>query len=182
MDDFQEIIQNITDNGKPQPAAAVPAVNGPALRYSPDLLVDIIIRNPDLDHKQLGLMFGRGASWIAACIASRAFQDALEPRRHEVADPSISMSMDERFQALTIRALTVLNEKLDAGKALPDSTVLQAVAVGVKALGMGQKTPETAKPADEPMNSSERVAQRIMEAMDKRRAAVVDVEAKEVKE
>ena len=121
---------------------------------------------------------------MSACIASQAFQDALEPRRAEVLDPAISATMEERFRALSIRALTVLNEKLDAGKALPDATILKAVEIGVKALGMGQKAPEAPPPVEAELNSSERVANRILDAMAKRKAIeqsnTIDVDVKEI--
>jgi hypothetical protein len=189
--DFQDIAQSIADGGKqvavakPEPKSLIPpSPVGDVLRYSPELFVDIVIRNPDFSHKDLGAVFGKSASWVAAVIASAAFQEALEPRRHEVLDPSISATLNERFQALTVRALVVLNEKLDAGKALPDLTVLKAVEVGVKALGMGQKAPEPQKSSEDAQNSSERVANKIMEAMARRAAAAssnsVDVEAREI--
>jgi len=189
-DDFAAIAQSIAD-GPSTGLAQVKAEGSKVmtqnfLHYSPELLVDIIIQNPSFSHKELAALFGRAPSWFAAVLATQAFQDALEPRRAEITDPSISATLDERFRALTVRALHVLNEKLDAGKALPDMTVLKAVELGVKALGMGQKEPEKLPAPDEvPMTASERVANRILEAMDRQKAQrtenVIDVEVTEAK-
>jgi hypothetical protein len=95
------------------------------------------------------------------------------------------MTLEERFRGLTIRALTVLQEKMEAGKALPDMTVLKTAELGIKALGMGQKVEKPTSPEDIPQNSSEKVAERIMAAMQKRKEAqienAVDVEVTEIK-
>jgi hypothetical protein len=181
-DEFAEIAQAIAD----EPAKsqmAIPAHQS-ALRYSPELMVDIIINNPDYTPKELGQIFGKPQSWVAQVIASQLFQTALDPRRHEVLNPEYAMTLEERFRGLTIRALTVLQEKMEAGKALPDMTVLKTAELGIKALGMGQKVEKPTSLEDIPQNSSEKVAERIMAAMQKRKEAeqgsAIDVEAKEI--
>lgn len=78
----------------------------------------------------------------------------------------------------------MLQEKLEAGKALPDLTVVKIAELGIKALGMGQKVDKPPAEDATPKNSSEMVADRIMAAMAKRKEAergdAVDVEVKEV--
>jgi hypothetical protein len=169
---------------KPEGGVSLPVAS--FLRYSPELMVDIIINNPDYSPQVLGNIFGRTQSWVAQVLASQSFQTALDPRRHEVLNPEYAMTLEERFRGLTIRSLTVLQEKLEAGKALPDLTVVKIAELGIKALGMGQKVEKPTSPEDIPQNSSEKVAERIMAAMQKRKEAersnTVDVEAKEVKE
>lgn len=192
-DEFANIVQAIADEGKQEdPAIGLARVKPEggvslpvgALRYSPELMVDIIINNPDYSPKDLGQIFGRPQSWVAQVLASANFQSALDPRRHEVLNPEYAMTLEERFRGLTIRALTVLQEKMEAGKALPDMTVLKTAELGIKALGMGQKVEKPTSPEDIPQNSSEKVAERIMAAMQKRKEAertdTVDVEVKEV--
>jgi hypothetical protein len=181
-DEFAEIAQSIADEPLKQ-QMTIPAHQS-ALRYSPELMVDIIINNPDYTPKELGQIFGKPQSWVSQVIASQLFQTALEPRRHEVLNPEYAMTLEERFRGLTIRALTVLQEKMEAGKALPDMTVLKTAELGIKALGMGQKVEKPTSPEDIPQNSSEKVAERIMAAMQKRKEAeqgsAIDVEAKEI--
>lgn len=166
---------------KPEGGLSAPPTG---LRYSPELFVDTLINNPDYSPKQLGEIFGKPQSWVAQVLASSNFQAALEPRRSELANPEYAMTLEERFRGLTIRSLTVLQEKMEAGKAVPDFVVIKIAELGIKALGMGQKVAEKAAPDEAPKNSSEMVADRIMAAMAKRKAAVqddaVDVVAKEV--
>jgi hypothetical protein len=189
MDEFESIIQGIADSGNQKKILAVTdASTGKAvvsaLRYSPELMVDLILNNPDYSPKELSQVFGRSQSWVAQVLASQSFQDALEPVRHQVINPEYSMTLEERFRGLVIRSATVLQEKLETGKALPDATVLKTLEIGIKALGMGQKVEKPTSPEDIPQNSSEKVAERIMAAMQKRKEAeqsnTVDVEAKEV--
>ena len=167
---------------KPEGGVSLPVAS--SLRYSPELMVDLILNNPDYSPKELGQVFGRPQSWVAQVLASQSFQDALEPVRHQVINPEYSMTLEERFRGLVIRSATVLQEKLENGKALPDSTVLKTLEIGIKALGMGQKVEKPTSPEDIPQNSSEKVAERIMAAMQKRKEAeqsnTVDVEAKEI--
>jgi hypothetical protein len=185
-DEFAEIAQAIADGVKENlPLSQIRTSANPTyLRYSPELMVDIIINNPDYTPKELGQIFGKPQSWVSQVIASQLFQTALDPRRHEVLNPEYAMTLEERFRGLTIRALTVLQEKMEAGKALPDMTVLKTAELGIKALGMGQKVEKPTSPEDIPQNSSEKVAERIMAAMQKRKEAeqsnTVDVEAKEI--
>jgi len=167
-----------------KPEGGLSMAPGAALRYSPALFVDLIINNPDYSSKQLGEIFGKPQSWVAQVLASANFQSALDPRRAEVLNPEYAMTLEERFRGLTIRSLNILQDKMEAGKVLPDMTVLKIAELGIKALGMGQKAAEKAAPEEAPKNSSEMVADRIMAAMAKRKAAeqgdAVDVEAVEV--
>jgi hypothetical protein len=186
---FADIAQSIADGEKVglpvvKEVVKAPMIAPSALRYSPELMVDLILNNPDYSPKELGQVFGRPQSWVAQVLASQSFQDALEPVRHQVINPEYSMTLEERFRGLVIRSATVLQEKLETGKALPDSTVLKTLEIGIKALGMGQKVEKPTSPDDIPQNSSEKVAERIMAAMQKRKEAeqsnTVDVEAKEI--
>jgi hypothetical protein len=193
MDDdaFHAIAQGIADGVEIAIMPAVPEkpkILAPSpssgLRYSPELMVDLIINNPDYSSKQLGEIFGKPQSWVAQVLASANFQSALDPRRAEVLNPEYAMTLEERFRGLTIRSLNILQEKMETGKALPDMTVLKIAELGIKALGMGQKAAEKAAPEEAPKNSSEMVADRIMAAMAKRKEAqqgdAVDVVAVEV--
>ena len=202
MDDdaFHAIAQSIADTpavqekvvtlapsiglAREKPEGGLSMAPGVALRYSPELMVDLIINNPDYSPKQLGEIFGKPQSWVAQVLASANFQSALDPRRAEVLNPEYAMTLEERFRGLTIRSLNILQEKMEAGKVLPDMTVLKIAELGIKALGMGQKAAEKAAPDEAPKNSSEMVADRIMAAMTKRKEAqqgdAVDVVAVEV--
>lgn len=184
---LQEIAQSLQDSSRPASVPAVVRDTAPVLLYSPEAMVELMVQHQEWTHKQLAEAFGRNATWFSQVLASEAFQKVLDGRRSEILDPALAATLEERFTALTIRGLTVLSEKLEAGKALPDSTVLGAIALGTKALGMGLKPKETTDPAADAMNSSERVANKIMEAMERRKqnaanAQAIDVEAREVED
>jgi len=175
--EMQEVVQGMVDAAKDFPAPVTPLAC--SVPYTPERMVQLMVDHPDWGHKELAAAFGRLPSWTSAVLASDAFQQALDMRRHEVADPSLSATMEERFKGLAIRAATVLQEKLN-GQGVSDLVVLKAAELGIKALGLGQKAPETPQlPSNQ--NSSESVAEKLLAAMDARdRARTVDVQTVEV--
>lgn len=185
--DLQQLVQEMVDEGKAaesKPIAAQPVAVS-VLRYSPEIMLQLMIDHPDWSHTQLANAFGRQPSWMSAVLASDAFQQVLDTRRHEVADPLLSATLDERFKGLAIRAATVLQEKLNSS-AVNDLVVLKAAELGIKALGMGQKQPEQPQ-LPGPQNSSQSVAEKLLAAMDARdqerdKQRTVDVEVVEVKD
>jgi hypothetical protein len=185
-DELQQLVQEMI-NAEPggTPPKQQEVSNAPVLRYTPETMIDLMVQHPDWSHSLLAASFGRQPSWTSAVLASDAFQQALDSRRHEVADPLLSATLDERFRGLAIRAATVLQEKLNSS-AVSDLVVLKAAELGIKALGMGQKQPE-APQLPGPQNSSQSVAEKLLAAMDARdserdRQRTVDVEVVEVKD
>jgi hypothetical protein len=116
--------------------------------YEPAVMVQLIIDNPNWTHKQYAKHFGRTTGWFASVLASDNFQQCLDLRRSEVADPSLTATLEERFRALTLRSLDVLQVMLDNPK-VQDATVLKAAEIGIKALGLGMKKDEDDKPKEE---------------------------------
>jgi hypothetical protein len=143
-------------------------------------MVNLMAEYPELTHAQLCAHFGRPASWLASVLASDAFQSALDARRHEVADPSLTASLHERFKALAIRTSNVMMTKMDSPDAA-DFLVLKAGEIAVKALGMGQKHTEApAAPAAAPVETKS-LAERLIEALDARDGKrTIDVEAVDI--
>lgn len=170
--------------------AALPAVASPAplpavapagrLGYSHKAMVDLMVERPDYTHAQLCAHFGRPASWMPSILASEAFQRALDERRHEVMDPSLTATLQERFKALAIRTTNVMMTKLDS----PDATdfmVLKSGEIAFKALGLGQKHTEAPPPAPAAEPATESLAERLMKMMDAReQKRTVDVDAEDV--
>lgn len=126
--------------------------------YEPATMVQLIIDNPNWTHKQYARHFGRTTGWFASVLASDVFQQCLDLRRSEVADPSLTATLEERFRALTLRSLEVLQVMLDNPK-VQDTTVLKAAEIGIKALGLGMKKEEDDKPKEE--NSLDSLADRL---------------------
>lgn len=187
MDSLQELMQGMQDTHNAELAAVATKLQStvalPTAKatYTHHAMVELMVENPSYTHGQLAAHFGRPASWFSAVLASEAFQQVLDLRRHEVADPSLTATMEERFRALAFRSVTVLQEKLSSS-GVSDLVVLKAAEIGVKALGMGQRAPEQiAAPAN--TSSSETVAEKLLAAMDARdRARTVDVQVAETVE
>lgn len=170
--------QEATVGPAPVPSTAV------ALPFTTDGMVQFLLEHPGMTHQQYGAAFGRGSGWFASVLASAAFQRALDPVRHLIVDPSISATLDERFKALALQGLSVLQVRLDS-KECGDQTVLKAVELGLKASGLGAIAAPPA-PVEAPVGP-EAIAARIMEAMATSKlrtqaAQAVDVESRTVPE
>lgn len=145
-------------------AAPVADATAIALPYSHEAMVDLIVRNPGWTHKKYAAHWGKGTAWFSSVLASDSFQLELDKRRHEILDPSITATMEERFRALTVRGLEVLQDKLDS-KEVSDNIVLRATEIGVKALGMGQAV----APPTAPTGNVETLAERLISAFETQR-------------
>lgn len=183
MDEFGKAVEGILIEQQGQSPVSVPAVSAaPAAPYSHDAMIRLMIEHPDWTHEQFARAFGRRPSWFASVLASDDFQRALDPHRHLIADPSLTASLDERMRALALQSLSVLHTKLE-GKEVLDLTVLKAVEIGTKALGMGQAAALPA-PVAAPVGV-ESLAERLVSALEKQRrnsplraADVVDVHSR----
>lgn len=149
----------------------------PAEIYSHEALINYMVANQGLSHAKLASHFGKTKGWLSSVLASDSFQSALDPRRHEVADPTITATMEERFRSLTLRSLSVLHDKLDSPEC-SDLVVLKAAEIGVKALGMGQA--QQAAPVVAAPVGVENLAERLVAALEKQRRNIRRENAPEV--
>lgn len=149
--------------------------------YNPVAMVELMVEHPEYTHADFAAHFGKPASWMSSVLASEVFQMAIAPHKEAIGDPALTATMDERFRALALRSVTVLQERLDSGT-IDDNVVLQAAALGIKALGMGNG--DTAKhTVVVSASSSESMADKLLAAMDKRdQARTVNVVMTEVKD
>lgn len=184
-DPLAALVQELHHEATAAPAAVMMTAQ-PVVResraYSHEAMVDLMVEHPTWTHSQLSMAFGRPPSWMSAVLASDAFQAVLEPRRHLVLDPALTATIDERLKGLAIRAVTVLQEKLNT-TGVSDLVVLKAAEIGVKAHTAKQIATTPQLPA--PVNTSQSVAEKLLEAMDKRDRAransqAIDVDVREV--
>lgn len=149
------------------PVALAAASTQLALPYSHEAMIELMIEHPNWTHKQFAAYWGKGAGWFASILASDNFQLALDGRRGEIANPEITATLDERYRAVVLRGLDVLQDRL-GGKEVSDNLILRAVEIGGKALGMGQdKAPPVA-----PTGSVDALAERLMSAFAKQKGNV----------
>lgn len=99
---------------------------------------DTILAHPTITNKQLAEMFDVTQTWVSYMINAPVFQRYLEERRRDVINPLIQATTEERMKAMTNRAVDVLMEKLDKPvNEIADNTVLRALEIGSKSLGLG---------------------------------------------
>ena len=152
--------------------AVAPAPSLPALApvgracYTHGAMVQLMLERPDYTHAMLCAHFARPASWLAAVLASEAFQQAMDPYRHLIVDPSLTASLQERYKALAIRTSNVMMDKLNDEK-VTDFMVLKSGEIAMKALGMGTKSEAAPPPAAAPA-ATDTLAERLMAALDRR--------------
>lgn len=153
-DKLTEEIQKMADEGKPKAPPEAPAIFKPdekrqaAFPYSHAAMIDLIIANPGWGSKELSKHFGFTPGWFSQVVATDEFQLQLDSRRHEVANPALVATLEERFRGLTLHSLEKLQTLLENPK-VQDQTVLKAAELGIKALGLGQKKPDEDDPSKE---------------------------------
>lgn len=112
------------------------------IRYTHDAMIDMLIMKPEISQGELAAMFGFTQGWVSQVMATDMFKARLEQRREQLTDPTIRMTIAERFEAVTRRSLEVLQEKLAKDPAaIPDNLVLRSIELGAKALAVGGNAP-----------------------------------------
>lgn len=110
-------------------------------------MIDFIIANPAVKQMDLAMRYGYSQGWVSNIMASDAWQAQYAKRREEVLGPVLAHTAKERMEALVLRSQEVLMAKLES-PTVADATVLKAMELGARSLGMGaqQSTPQA--PAD----------------------------------
>lgn len=130
------------------------------VRYTHDAMIDQLIANPWVHQNDLAAYFGYTPAWVSIVINSDMFQAKLAQRRSEIVDPTLRLSLEERFKAVATRSLEVLQEKLSKdASAVPDNLVLRAVELSAKALGVGGNAPPPSLPGDHLAGLADRLLQ-----------------------
>lgn len=137
--DSQTLVQEMEAGQPPKQAIA-------KIRYSHEDMIDFIIANPNTSQGALAARYGYTQSWVSLVMSSDAWKSAMAKRREELVDPTLTLTLNERFGALTELSLRRLTEKLEAPQ-VADQTVLRAVELGARALGIGGNAPPAQPPA-----------------------------------
>lgn len=128
------------------------------VRYTHSDMIDFILANPGCRQNDIAARYGYTASWVSQVMSSDAFQSAFAKRRAEVVDPALTLTIDERFRALTLQSLQKLHEHLDRPDCKPE-IALRAAELGAKSLGVGGHAPPPPSPADSLTRLAERLIQ-----------------------
>ena len=107
------------------------------VKYSHDAMIDIMIADPGVSQGALAQQFGYTQAWVSRVVNSDAFLARLAERKADIIDPSIALTLDEKFRALANQSLDIVMDKLAVTKN-PD-TALKALELSSKALGYGAR-------------------------------------------
>lgn len=105
--------------------------------YSHDAMIDLVIMNPGIHQNAIAAAFGYSVPWVSRIFSSDAFQARLAARKEELVDPTIKATLEERFKALVLQSMDVLQEKLS--NAPTDDLALGVLNTAAKALGYGAR-------------------------------------------
>ena len=123
-------------------AGSPPSVHPPKIRYTHEAMARLILENPWISQNQLAAHFGYSPAWISTVITGDAFQSFYAQMRTELLDPELRLTLEERFRALTMKSLQVLQEKLSRpANEVSDQLALRAAELGAKSLGIGGNAP-----------------------------------------
>lgn len=112
------------------------------VRYTHEDCIDRMLAEPGISQNELAGLYGYSPAWISVVINSDVFQARLAARRAELVDPVLQATINDRFRALTVRSLEVLQEKLaKPADMVSDKFALEAAALGARSLGVGVMTP-----------------------------------------
>lgn len=107
------------------------------VKYTHDAFIDELIANPVISQGELAVKFGYSSVWVSRVMNSDAFLARLAERKADLVDPSIALSLDEKFRTLANRSMDIVLEKLEVSRN-PD-TALKALELSAKALGYGAR-------------------------------------------
>ena len=110
------------------------------LNYSHEDCIDFILANPAAGRRDIAERYGRTETWVTLITNSDLFKARYAARRAEILDPELTATIKDRFNALAARGAEKLLDRIESGDA-SDQLLVQATALGAKAIGLGQPSP-----------------------------------------
>lgn len=108
------------------------------VKYSHDAMIDILLQNPKISQNELAQLFGYTVPWVSRIMCSDAFQARVAERKTELVDPTIRLTLEERFTALATKSLDIVMDKLCATNNV--DLAMKAMELSTKALGLGARS------------------------------------------
>lgn len=107
------------------------------VRYTHDAMIDMIVANPWISQNEIAMQFGYTPPWVSMIFASDAFQARLAARKEDVIDPAVRATVEERFKALVLQSIEILQEKLAVNR--DPELALNVMNGAAKAVGYGAR-------------------------------------------
>jgi len=143
------LLESLTllEPSRPKLSGSINKIQVAKVSWSHKDMADFMLANPQATQNQIAERYGYTPHWVSTVIHSDAFQCYLASRRSELCDPTLILTIQERMQGMTHRAVEVLQEKLALPAAMvSDELALRAAALGAKSLGMGISSPPPPPP------------------------------------
>ena len=105
--------------------------------YTHDAMIDLLITNPAVTQNALAKHFGYSVAWVSRIRNSDAFLARLAERKEDLVDPSILLSIDEKFKAMADKSLEIVQKKLEETGTFDQAII--ALELSSKALGYGAR-------------------------------------------
>jgi hypothetical protein len=107
------------------------------VNYSHDAMIDLLIANPSITQNALAKHFGYSVAWVSRIRNSDAFLARLAERKEDLVDPTILLTIDERFKAMASASMEIVQRKLEETPNFDQAIV--ALELSSKALGYGAR-------------------------------------------
>ncbi|UOF77832.1 cyclic nucleotide-binding domain [Bacteriophage sp.] len=107
------------------------------VKYSHDAMIEQILARPGISQNELAEMFGYTVPWVSRVMNSDAFLARLAERKHDLVDPALALTIDEKLRAIADTSLDIVQEKLSTIRSI--DTAFKALDLSVKALGYGAR-------------------------------------------
>lgn len=173
MQDADRMLGELT--GKPQPVGNGGAIQ--KVRYSHEAMIDLIIAKPWISQNELAAHFEYTAPWVSRIIASDAFQARLAERTKELVDPTVRATVEERFKALVLRSLEILEEKLaKPSHQIPDQLALRTFELSARAAGYGAKDSQPSVATTEVHVHLEQISNGLTQLLRRKKVEVTEAE------
>ena len=105
------------------------------LTYTHEAMVDLILQEPTVTHKELGEVFGFSPGWVARVVASDSFQARIGERKKQLVDPQIAQSINERLGGIAIQSLEIVSNVLESEQSA--TYAMEALGLATQMLSPG---------------------------------------------
>lgn len=114
--------------------------------YQFDAIIDLMLAEPRLYHKQIAERLGRTPAWISYIVNSDSFKAIYEQRR-SMTNAAVSLAITGELQKIAIASLSELAQRIENNPAkFSDKGLLEVTDSTLQRLGYGVALPGSAPP------------------------------------
>lgn len=107
------------------------------VKYTHDAMIDVVLARPGISQNEIAQHFGYKPAWVSRIFCSDAFQARLAQRKHDLVDPTLAMTIEEKIKTLAVKSLDIIQEKLEQTPNIDHA--FRALEMSTKCLGYGAR-------------------------------------------